>query len=51
MQSEAQKSILMMARGGVMEHADYARIMDDLDGIVQAALQLKYAEGGATWRD
>ena len=42
-------ALLHMAADGridEMEQADYARIMDDLDGIIQAALQLKYAEGG-----
>ena len=42
-------ALLRMAADGridEMEKTDYARIIGDLDGIVQAALQLKYAEGG-----
>lgn len=41
--------LLRMAADGRIDEAeasDYARIMRDLDGIVQAALMLKYAEGG-----
>lgn len=41
--------LLRMAADGridEMEQPDYARIMQDLDSIVQAALTLKYAEGG-----
>lgn len=42
-------ALLRMAADGKidkLEHEDFMRIMADLDGVVQAALQLKYAEGG-----
>lgn len=44
-------SLLDIAADGVVddaEAADFRAILEELDGIVQAALQLKYSEGGAT---
>lgn len=43
--------LLRMATDGKIdkaEQADYARILAELDGVVQAALTLKYSEGAAS---
>ena len=46
---ERGQQLMEMAADGRIDHverAQYARIMDELDGIVRAAISLKYAESG-----